>query len=76
MIKNKDISRSIDNMRSRKLITVSTSEQEKLVELILDDFTSLKSYTYKKWVEFIDWIKSNSLFISDLYRKIYQSMCN
>lgn len=45
MIKNKEILRNIENMKSRKLITISTTEQEKLVQLMMDDFASLKSYS-------------------------------
>lgn len=74
--KNKEVYKSIENMKSRKLITVSTSEQERLVELILDDFMSLKAHLYKKWIEFVNYITENSTFIANLYLSNYKEISN
>ena len=52
-----------------------TEEQEKIIELMLQDFSNLKGHLYKRWMDFVNFVIQNSVFIAKYYQKQYQGLC-
>ena len=76
LTKSFEVFKAIESIKSKKIIVSSASDQEKLVQAILDDFTKVKGQIYKKWMNFITFLTENSAFLSDLYQKEYKERCN
>lgn len=74
IVKNKELIRLIEgksvNFFTPPSSTISsTEEQEKIIELILQDYSDLKGHVYKKWMDFANFVIDNSIFIADHFQK-------